>query len=102
MNTSDRVRNALYLAIDEVNRLQPAEQQLPRDEGSILIGPQSPLSSLGLVNFVVAAEEQIDAEFNHTVPLTELVSGDESSHFATLGTLSDYLSGLLESCLQQS
>ena len=91
-----RVREVLFLAIDEVNRMQPEDQHLPKNDTVALIGPESRLSSLGLVNFVVAAEEKIDDEFHRNVPLIELVSGDGSQHFQTIGALSVFVAEMLE------
>lgn len=96
MVVAERAKKAIYSAIDEVNLLQPNDRQLEKRPETCLIGPDSVLSSLGLVNLVVAAEEKIDDEFGLEVPITDIVSEEDSSQFATIDALLNYVTRLLE------
>jgi hypothetical protein len=86
--SQERILKALYRAVEQVNRSLPAERRLPAAPGTVL---SSGLDSLGLVNFIVAAEEELMTEFGAEVNLADQQAiAQEPSPFRTLQTLADY------------
>ena len=95
--TRDRIIQAIYNAIDEVNEELPRELQLAKSPSTVLFGESSPLDSLGLVNLIVTSEQELAAEFNTSLTLAdERALSLENSPFRTIGTLAEYVSQLLE------
>ena len=73
----DKVRECVNCAIDRVNELLPCGGTLPNEEGTILLGQDSRLDSMGFVNLVVALEDEFSERFGRQVTLTdELNAGD--------------------------
>lgn len=89
----DRVRGALFAAIEEINELRPLEDQVLPSDATVLMGPDSLLSSIDVVNFLVAAEGQLEERLGTTVDLTEHSGGAES--LRTLGSLAAYVASIL-------
>jgi acyl carrier protein len=97
LKESERIVKAIFEAVDEVNQGLPKSQRLRKSMDCVLSGPSGTLDSLGLVNFVVAAEQKIQEELHVAVSLTdESVLSREDSPLATVGTLADYVSSQLE------
>ena len=95
MQVQDRVRNALYAAIDDINLLLPEDQRLETSPDVPLVGSNGTLDSLGVVNFVIAAEQKIYEEFDKTVSLTEMLSAQDVNQFETVGSLCEVLTNKL-------
>jgi len=90
------VTGVLFDAIDEVNALLPPEQQLEKSVDTVLFGGSGKLDSLGLVTFIVAAEQKISETLGHSVTLAdEKAMSQKNSPFRTIGTLTDYIAMLL-------
>jgi len=61
------------------------------------LGSSSKLDSLGLINIIVAVENNIENEFDTTITLAdERAMSQENSPFRTVGSLADYIELLLE------
>jgi len=88
---------AFFAALDEVNRLLPAERKVGKSLDVALLGADSDLDSLGLVNLVVALEQKIDDAFGVSVALVspESMSRKESP-FRNGGALVEYAAELVE------
>jgi hypothetical protein len=91
-----RVMNALLEAVDEVNRQLPRGRRLARSPQAVLLGDASPLDSLALVNFMVAAEEKVEREFGVTLSLVDDAELSPEGPYRTLATLAGHLQMLLE------
>jgi acyl carrier protein len=95
---NDQIIACLYAAVDESNRDRPGEPEMAKSPDAPIHGADSVLDSLGLINFIVAVEENVEREFG-----VELVLADdhalerESSPFQTIATLADYVEELLVS-----
>ena len=88
---------ALQAAIEEVNETRPRDGKIPTDPDTPLIGVEGGLDSLGLVNFAVTAEEQLESELGSTLQLSALIGTSVAeSPFRTLATLADYIAANLE------
>lgn len=98
MTKHEKITQSIFEVIDDLNPLLPAEQQLEKSPDTVLLGEAGKLDSLGLVNFIVATEQKIEEEFEGaTVTLADTMAlSPENSPLATIGTLVEYLSTLLE------
>jgi D-alanine--poly(phosphoribitol) ligase subunit 2 len=93
----EQIVESLYAAIDETNRQRPAGAPLPRALDTPLYGSSSALDSLELVNFIVAAEQKIDAAFGTSIVLADdRALSQDPSPFRSLGALADYVEVLLK------
>jgi acyl carrier protein len=97
MSTSDRVAQCIYRVLDEFNQELPAGLKLPKSPDTVLYGEHGQLDSMQLVHLIVAVEEQIEAEFGLAVTLAdERALSMRHSPFASVATLGQYVSSLLE------
>ena len=69
MSTSDRVVEIIYDSVDSINRQLSDEQKLVKSKETVLIGERGKLDSLGLINFLINLEEQIEEKFQFQVEL---------------------------------
>jgi acyl carrier protein len=92
-----RVTQAIFRAIDQLNQGRAPAQRLARSEGAVLIGKDAVLDSLGLVNFVVAVEEEVAEAFGVSVNIAdEKARTHPHTPFATVRSLAAYIGLLLE------
>jgi hypothetical protein len=92
MAEREKIVQAVYRAIDEVNQMRPPEERVPKALETPLSGPSSVLDSLGTVNFLVEAEQQVEAEFGVPVNLSDQKAmSQEINPLATVGTLVEYI-----------
>jgi len=97
MVDKDRVIEALFNVIDNLNRQVLPDAQLKKSTGTILSGEGAQLDSLGIINFVVAVEQEIEDEFHTIITLTDdtvLAAADEP--LRTIDSLADHLVERLE------
>jgi hypothetical protein len=88
----DRILQAIFRVIDEINLQRPKRSKLAKSEGTAL----AELDSLGMANFLVLAEQEINKEFGRGVNLLEegsLVDGFERQ---TIGSAVGIIERLLE------
>jgi acyl carrier protein len=83
---------ALFKAFDEVNPLLAEDQRLIKEKDTPILNR---LNSLGLVNLIVAVENQIKEEFNVTISLTD-EKALMANPFQTTSTLANYITSLLK------
>ncbi|ULB11403.1 hypothetical protein ORIO_16180 [Cereibacter azotoformans] len=82
---------ALQNAVEEVNLSLPADRQISSDPNAVLYGEGSPLDSLGLVNFVMAAEQHVGDETGLDIVLaSESAMSRKRSPYRSLRSLADY------------
>lgn len=95
--TSDKIAQLIYHAIDSVNELRSKDEQIKKDPEARLLGGPEGLDSLGMVNLIVAVEQQIEERCHVVVDLADdelmALKGDP---FATVGSLADYVAMALE------
>ena len=97
MNNNEKVQKAIFSAIEEINTQLPNEEELEINNDSVLYGSKGKLDSLGLINLVVAIEQNIEDDFDITITLAdERAMSQEHSPFRTIKTLTDYIEILLE------
>ena len=91
MMDEEAARRLFYGAIDIVNRQLPAAKRLQKAPETIIVGEGGALDSLGVVNFVIAVEEEFaDATGAAVQLLDENMLGD-GSPFRTVGSLARYI-----------
>ena len=96
MTNSERILEAIYAALDEVNKMLPSSDRIEKAEHTALIGPNSALDSLQLMNLIVGIEQQIDSVFNTSIILTDEKAMHQSPNpFSTVSTLVKYIHLLL-------
>ena len=94
---NDRIKLVIMNSIEEINRQLENEHQLEKSTNTVLFGEGGKLDSLGLINLVVAVEQNIEDEFDVTITLAdERAMSQEKSPFRTVGSLADYIELLLE------
>lgn len=97
MIDKQKVAEAIYKAIDEVNQQLPQDRRLPQSPDTVLAGPAASLDSLGLVNLIVVTEEMIEEEFDQLINIADQKAmSQENSPFRTVGTLTEYIASLLQ------
>jgi acyl carrier protein len=91
MIDKNKAIEAIYAAIDELNAQLPADQHLQKSADTNLTGEKSPLDSLGLINLLVAIEQEISKLHGKDVQLLdENLLGEEGGPYRTVETLADY------------
>lgn len=97
MSPPKKVLESVYSAIDDFNAVQPPDHQLAKSPDTVLLGPSTALDSLGLVGFLVAVEQQVSADFQKPITLaSEKAFSLRNSPFANVGSLTQYVEGLLQ------
>ena len=101
-NGSDSVADsrvvALVLrAVAELNQMLPDASRLHEDTSCPLVQPHGPLDSLGVINLLVAVEDQVEAEFGQRPNLTEIgATSADSSPLSTVGSLAKFVAERLK------
>jgi hypothetical protein len=94
--TVEEVTASVLKALDQVNRELPPDKRVLSEAGTILFGESGVLDSMGLVNLVVTAEQQIAKDFGSVITLAdERAMSRHRSPFRTVGSLADYITALL-------
>ena len=97
MARNEKVVKAVFKAVDEVNQQLTSKQRVDKSLNTVLTGPSAKLDSLGLVNFIVATEQEVEEEFGISISLAdERAMSSTNSPLRTIGTLVDYISMLLD------
>jgi acyl carrier protein len=97
MLDQDRIRRAIYSAVDELNEQLPKGVHLEKSPDAPLYGKSGKLESLDFVTFIMEVEEKIKAEFGVDFILDdENLLSKQKSPFSTLGTLTEYVAGVLK------
>ena len=93
----EKILQLIYEAIDVINTQLPIEDNIEKHAGTALFGSGSKLDSLGLINLIVAVEQNIEDEFDITITLAdERAMSQKHSPFRTVSSLVDYIETLIE------
>ena len=88
----EKIQNII---IYEINELFDEPRDLTID--SQLFGAGGLLDSMGLVSMIVAVEQDIEDEFDVSITIADAKAmSQKHSPFATIGSLADYVQGLIE------
>ena len=97
MDTKEKIYKVIYRAVDEINTLSDDDYELNKTRETILLGQGGDLDSLGLINLIVAVEQNIEDEYDTAVTLAdEKAMSQKQSPFRTIGSLADYIEILLD------
>ena len=92
----EQVTQVVFRAIDAINQGRPHDRRIAKSPDTVLLGEAGGLDSLGLVNLIVAVEEEIDEEFGVTINIAdEKARAQVNSPLKTVGSLADYIAALL-------
>jgi len=92
---NQRVLECIYAAIDEAN-LEGLDPPMGKAPETPVHGNGSNLDSLGLINFVVAVEENVEQAFGVSIVLGDERALDlQPSPFDSVAALADYVETLL-------
>jgi acyl carrier protein len=92
----DEILAMLYSCLSELNEQLAADAQLPLAEDTAFFSDTRGLDSLGMVNFVSAIEEKIEAQFGQRIALPSTgpeQAGDDP--WRSVGELADFLTDLI-------
>jgi len=93
---TQRIERAVFRAIDEVNQARARKLRLEKSSDTVLMGESGRLDSLGLVNLVVAVEEQVAEEFGVTINIADTRARSQVSNpYQTVSSLVEYIASIL-------
>lgn len=96
MNINDRVLQAVFRAVDVLNQQLMQNEQLEKSRDTRLFGPSGKIDSLGLVNLIVATEQEIEKEFQTSINLAaDLDLTEQQNAFETIENLASYITSLV-------
>ena len=90
------ILEAVYAGIDQLNRQNPDAKPVQKTLETPLYGSDSDLDSLGLINLVVAVEQNVEQRLH--VPITlvdDRALSQEVSPFSNVAALVGYIEGLV-------
>src|SRR3982074_3858639 len=97
MASDERIRTAVFSAVDELNSRLPAGIKVEKSLDVPLYGAGGKLESLDFVTLIMEVEEKIKAEFGTDITIAdENLLSKEKSPFSTLRTLIEYLDELVK------
>jgi len=96
MADRERIEQAVYRAVDELNKQLPKGVAVNKSPDAVLYGKTGKLESLDVVTLIMEVEDQIKAEFGASITIADdRAMSQENSPFLTVGSLTDYVAELL-------
>ena len=96
MENKEKILDAVYDAVREINDQIGEDQQLALSKDTIFVGDGSRLDSIGLINLIVTVEQNIEDIFDISLTLAdEKALSQEQSPFRTVGSLVEYVELLI-------
>ncbi len=90
--TKEEIVQLLLGVVKETNLLRGKKDQLPLTPDLQLVGVESSLDSLGLLNLIVAIENALQQEFSQSISLSDLSDlGDTNGPFRSLQSLAEHV-----------
>jgi acyl carrier protein len=89
----EQIREAVYRAIERARQLSLDETGLANEESTVLFGEGAALDSMGVVNFVVALEDELSNTSEQQLNLVDVLSSPaaQAKRISTVGELIDFL-----------
>ncbi len=95
--TKEEIVQLLLGVVKETNLLRGKKDQLPLTPDLQLVGAESSLDSLGLLNLIVAIENALQKEISQSISLSDLSDlEDPNGSFRSLQSLADYVLQLMQ------
>ena len=96
MADHERIQQAVYRAVDELNKQLPKGISVNKSPDAVLYGKTGKLESIDVVTLIMEVEDQIKAEFGKSITIADdRAMSLENSPFLTVGSLTDYVAELL-------
>lgn len=96
MADRERIEQAVYRAVDELNKQLPKGVAVNKSPDAVLYGRTGKLESIDVVTLIMEVEDQIKAEFGASITIADdRAMSQENSPFLTVGSLTDYVAELL-------
>jgi D-alanine--poly(phosphoribitol) ligase subunit 2 len=96
VDSNDKILEAIYSAVDEINQQLPAKKRLAKSPDTVLFGKCGTLDSLGLVSLILAVEERIRDELDLSITLAdERAMSQARSPFRSIKSLACYIPSLI-------
>ena len=96
MSNYDTILEAVYRAVDELNKQLPKGVQVEKSLDSPLYGKGGRLESIDVVTLIMEVEDQIRNEFDTAITIADdRAMSQQNSPFLTIRTLTDYVTQLL-------
>ena len=96
----DKIEKVLFNTIDQINEQfldEGNEKILNNSDDTQIIGGESVLDSLDILNFIVALQENIEAEFgNHIELVNDELLSEKNNPLSTVKTLKLHLLEILK------
>lgn len=89
------VRSLIYEVVDEINEMTAEDRQISKSADTVLIGKESAIDSLGLINLLVTLEDKVTAQYGISLRLSYEIANPDAP-FGTLGALIEYVSRKVE------
>lgn len=94
---STAILESIYKVVDSFNSNPEYDFTIDKNPDSVLFGGEGRFDSLGMVNFIVAVEQQIEDDFNKVITLVdERAMSMKNSPFRNVQCLVDYISVLIK------
>ena len=91
-----KILQSIYNSIDSLNDQLPSEEHIEKSNDTDLFGSGSTLDSLGLINLIVAIEQNIEDDFDTSITLAdERAMSQNQSPFRNVESIVDYIEMLL-------
>ena len=92
----EKILKIIFESINVLNEQLPEGEHVDKSIDTTLFGPGSKLDSLGLINLIVAVEQNIEDEYETEITLAdEKAMSQEQSPFETVKSLANYIEILL-------
>jgi acyl carrier protein len=92
-----QIKEIIFKSIKELNENLDEDQQLQLSTDTVLLGKDSNIDSITLVNLIVTIEESLEDNLNVSVTLAdEKALSQKNSPFLTIQTLLDYIALLIK------
>ena len=92
-----QIKEIIFKSIKELNENLDEDQQLLLSTDTVLLGKDSNIDSITLVNLIVTIEESLEDNLNVSVTLAdEKALSQKNSPFLTIQTLLDYIALLIK------
>lgn len=97
MGKNNLIIKSLYQVIDEFNENEDNNCVLVKSPDTVLLGKGSNLDSIGLVNFIVAVEQNIEENLEIEITLAdENALRQDESPFTSIKSLTEYIEMLVD------
>lgn len=92
-----QIIEVIFDSIDDLNDQLSDDKQLTKSEDTILFGEKGQLDSLGLVNLIVAIEQNMEDTFDISITLAdEKAMSQAKSPFRNVDTMAEYILKITE------